>query len=109
MAYTRDTSWGSQWLWEAFWFLIFSGFSISIVVILRPDDSSDMLTEMQEILDETLNEMHTEDMYEADPDVNELFNHDQGAVEMHHFGGRQKDKDIDMERLESEEILHSDL
>ena len=86
LASNRDESWSSQWSWEACWFLIFSGFSIAVVVILRPDEMSDMLTVMQEVLDETLNEMHVEEIFGDD---NEHMVNDHG-FEMHEFGRKQK-------------------
>lgn len=61
LTYSRDTDWTIMWAWESSWFWIFTLFVMSIIVILKPDEKSAMLVEMQEILDETLTEMPTEE------------------------------------------------
>ena len=56
----RDANWKVQWAWETGWFWIYTVFVLVVVVILRPNEKSDMLGQMQEVLDETLTEMPTE-------------------------------------------------
>jgi len=58
---SRDDSWESHWIWEAIWFALFTLFAFAVVVILQPNSSSDLLTQMDEILDETLHEMPTQE------------------------------------------------
>jgi hypothetical protein len=61
ITYQRDTDWMIMWAWESSWFWIFTLFVLSIIIILKPDEKSAMLVHMQEILDETLTEMPTEE------------------------------------------------
>ena len=61
ITYQRDTDWMILWAWESSWFWIFTLFVLSIIIILKPDEKSAMLVHMQEILDETLTEMPTEE------------------------------------------------
>ena len=63
---SRDSNWKQQWLWETSWFWIFTAFLVSIVRILKPDENSDMLTQMEELLDETLNELPTGESFDED-------------------------------------------
>lgn len=82
MGDNRDSDWKHQWIWEASWFWIFTAFVIAVVYILQPNQNSDLLTQMQEILDETLNELPTgESFHEGEfPDMADQF-------ELHEFGG----------------------
>lgn len=85
----RDIYWKTEWFWSSSWFIIYSGFVISTAWILRPNENSEMLTQIQELLDETLNEMPTQEEQELD----------QEEIEMHQFG---------MNIYEGE-VVHSDL
>ena len=56
---TRDREWKSEWFRESAWMMIYTCFVVAVSHILRPSENSDMLSQMQEILDETLTEMGT--------------------------------------------------
>lgn len=92
MSGSRDADWKVFWVWEACWFFIFTCFMVSIVFILQPNESSDLLTQMEELLDETLHEMPTQEIIDED-DL------DMDDIELHHFGlGKEQS---DRERLDS--------
>ena len=55
----RDHSWKSEWFRESAWFVIYTAFVVAVCKILRPNEHSDELADMQEVLDETLTEMGT--------------------------------------------------
>lgn len=82
MSGSRDEEWGTFWVWEASWFAVFTGFVLSMVFVLRPNEMSDMLTQMQEVLDETLTEVVENETIDLDGH-NEL-----EMQEVHEFGRR---------------------
>jgi hypothetical protein len=93
---SRDLHWKYDWVWEALWFFIYTGFVVSIIVILQPNKNSDLLCEIEELLDETLTEMPTQDDIHLDDTDGEeeekadIFNsHEAEGIEMHEFGSNQ--------------------
>merc|ERR1712096_177724 len=44
---TRDREWQSEWFRESAWMMIYTCFVIAISHILRPNESSDLLSQMQ--------------------------------------------------------------
>ena len=82
MANNRDDQWHYFWVWESCWFTIFSFFVLSMIIILRPNVNSDMLTQMQEVLDETLTEV-TETI---DNDNRHEYEMEDMGDEVHNFG-----------------------
>lgn len=102
MTNSRDSDWRSFYVWEVCWFTISTVFVASIVWILQPNESSDLLTQIQEVLDETLTEQ-TQDAHEAGHEI-ELED-----MESHEFGKFNRLQSLS-ERLEGvpEDIFYAD-
>lgn len=102
MTNSRDSDWKSFYVWEVCWFTISTLFVASIVWILQPNESSDLLTQIQEVLDETL----TEQTQEGNDAGHELELED---MESHEFGKFNRLQSVS-ERLEGvpEDIFYGD-
>ena len=49
-----DVMWASFWFWELNYFMFFTIFTFCVLIILRPREDLKLLSEIEELLDETL-------------------------------------------------------
>jgi len=49
---SRDKNWRSEWIRESCWLWIFTIFMVFVIIILKPDERSDLLSSMDEIIDD---------------------------------------------------------
>lgn len=96
---SRDLHWKHDWVWDALWSMVYSGFVVAIVYILQPNSKSDLLCDIEELLDETLTEIPTQndiDLDDTDNDeeceVDIYSSHMSEEIEMHEFGGESSQR-----------------
>ena len=68
-----DEAWSTVWFWEKAYMLIFIAFTAAVMVVLRPTESLKSLSQIDELLDETLQEQEESPFNQEDQNVNQQY------------------------------------